>query len=948
MEDALNDFRNEVHSKYLTEADRSAYPQIQHISTHVEGGHSEPDGYKSERGFDRHGRKRGRKRNRTKKGLDTSHLSEGKAEEWVDTSHHHRSSKSRKAHAEAVLSTIKKKSSKRGKPYDKNTDSDEPIEEIQIAPDLNAYKSGRKSIEPKRSSGASVRTPEKGKTYIIREEQKSPFTFARRDKEQREEVNMLYEKMRDFESQMMTMFRNLQADFDNTSRRLEDKITKLESNNDNNSFIKSELEYLKGLSEALEEERKKDLSRNKQFVEGTCQDLYNDIENQRETDKKELDKKLQKQQFEQTEQLIECTDNTKRELKDIKYSIDKNSEDIELLQKIVKALKRRNEEAVKEKHTIKKDESQITEATERKMEEKFDSKLQNLYERVKNEFKEECEEHITYNNNNFVVPTIEHQVAEIAEKVENQQELKQEHSVEKSKEEPRASLPHSMTFDSRNIEEKCEKILQKKLEPECKKIIKREVPQICQEIVDKQTPKICGVMIEDQTPTICKKIVEDEVELTCRQLMDSEIEPVCRRVMLEEYARTRRSIIEKEIEPTCREIIEEEVPAICETMYPQQYSQAPAQVEKEDLRPICKEIIDEEVQSTVQKSVRQELEISKYEVLQSKIEPICRQIVHQEVVNKCKECIDEDVEEICRNAVRDELETWAKVEQEERRKSHSSPPVTKTYKSRAKSAKQLPKRFTKIDESAEEDSPAALPDHNLPPESFIDGRSSVMQSEISNLDAYSMDDRNYRFSADPPISFSRLLPKDKRVHLLRESKQDKLRDYLRDKFRPPSDSRSAEKRSTRSYRHSRDYDTPGYKAELGINPTSFGISNVKRDSSLSRFKSSPNIERKSYDEYSFLGGATRARHIMNKMDSDPKVATDLKSRSNYDKKTFANTNEEFKISSTPMLDISHRLGDDDRTESSKYMKNVKLSQSNFMDIQDVIRENNRQRSKDKL
>ena len=423
-------------------------------------------------------------------------------------------------------------------------------------------------------------------------------------------------------------------------------------------------------------------------------------------------------------------------------------------------------------------------------------------------------------------------------------------------------------------------------------------------------------------------------------MMEKEIEPVCKHVMIDEYARTRRNIIEKEIEPTCREILEEEVPSLCEALVNKEFNQIRRDVMKEEIKPVCREVIDEEVTDIVKNAIRDEYDLSRQHALAQDLEPICRTIIRDEVDRKCKEIVDQDIDGICRDAVREELEGWARKEHEHQM-LESPVEGKKVYRQHAKSAKQLPQRFSRIEESVLEESPDALPRHNMPPQSYVDGRSSVMHSE-SNYDAYSVDDRQFRLSAEPHGTQSRLSQGGDKTGLVRESQQDRLRDYLRDKFRPPSDTRSQERRSARSLSNSKTQLTPDYKGNQKSHGVSFGISDVKEESSLGQYSASPSRESK--DQYSFLDRNSRARQIMNTMDKTP-VETHLKNRVSFG---GGGANEEFKISSTPMLHHSDDFAEGNRfgyakktpqMKSQKYVNNVRMFQHQYMDVQDVIREN---------
>jgi hypothetical protein len=259
----------------------------------------------------------------------------------------------------------------------------------------------------------------------------------------------------------------------------------------------------------------------------------------------------------------------------------------------------------------------------------------------------------------------------------------------------------------------------------------------------------------------------------------------------------------------------------------------------------------------------------------------------------------------------------------------------------SRSAKQLhQKRFSPINEVIEEEFPEAMPRHNMPPESYVDERSSVMQLD-KKYDTYSDEkDHQFRFSTDPPRSRSKEPNMGDRIDILRESKQDKLKDYLRDRFRPPSETHSQGNRSSRMSSSSRGRRSSSHY-DNKKHALSFGIHDTKEEHSLGTFRnSSPKRSSGAYN--SFIGPDARARQILMNTEKGPEVSTDLKNRVSF------GDNEEFKVSSVPMLNYSdefedgHRFGFAKKTphmKSQKYMNNLNLSHNQYFDVQDVIREN---------
>jgi len=235
------------------------------------------------------------------------------------------------------------------------------------------------------------------------------FTFERKPKEMQEEINTLKENMKDFELQMISMVRNLKIDMDNRDKLTEERLKIVRDPSGDYQDLRNNLEYLKKLTETLEEERKKDMLRSKQFIEEKAADLYNDIELSRTQEQKDYDKKLEQIKFEVVEQLIELNDNHKRETREMKYEIDKNKDDIGVLSNNVKNLRRRNHEETdrEEVRVLQKSDSQLSMSINQKVEGQIEEKMMNFKQEIRRDYENYVEESINLNNHNFVTPNIE-------------------------------------------------------------------------------------------------------------------------------------------------------------------------------------------------------------------------------------------------------------------------------------------------------------------------------------------------------------------------------------------------------------------------------------------------------------------------------------------------------------------------------------------------------------
>lgn len=418
----------------------------------------------------------------------------------------------------------------------KSYDFDFGSEDERIA----AQKKARDTSKGRRNTSKTMKedqvTPKKNKSNT---RNNKTFTFEEQQYDAKEEIADLRDQMKDFELQIISVMRNLKIDMEDRAKLIDDKLAALKTPNENNQVVRKDLEYLKGLNEALEEERKKDMLRAKKYMEEKADQIFKDVENARNSDKKEVDKKLQQTKFEVVEQLIELTDNHKREIREVKYGIDKNKEDIELIQHSIKSLKRRTVEDPDKDETrvTKKSDPHLSSSPNFLTDQKLDDKLNRLRNEITTDNEKFAQKMIEDNNVKFVIPTVENAL-EIAEE-----------SGRRSHRDSKASLPVHNVSQS-DVEEKCMSL------------------------------------INQHCPKIAKNAVENEIKLATREIVENEIEPICRNIMIEEYARSRRNIIEKEIEPACREIINEEVPELCEMLVNKGFNQNKTDLVQNELRPV--------------------------------------------------------------------------------------------------------------------------------------------------------------------------------------------------------------------------------------------------------------------------------------------------------------------------------------------------------------------------
>ena len=112
--------------------------------------------------------------------------------------------------------------------------------------------------------------------------------------------------------------------------------------------------------------------------------------------------------------------------------------------------------------------------------------------------------------------------------------------------------------------------------------------------------------------------------------------------------------------------------------------------------------------------------------------------------------------------------------------------------------------------------------------------------------------------------------------------------------------------------------------------------------------SSPKPRGSNRESYSFLGPDTRARQVINSLEKAPAEDTDLKGKNRVSFGRASDEDDQHRISSRPIMNYSEEVGanprfsnmrGDPHVKSQKYMNNVKMTENQYMDVQDVIRQN---------
>jgi hypothetical protein len=186
-----------------------------------------------------------------------------KKTEKVNTSHHHGKHRSKD---KSILKTSKHH---HGRIRSKSKDTPSKKSSIITNNSKKSYEFNFDSEEERKQS--STKKPTKSKTFtteVVEVVDKTPskklsnpnrqenFTFSKRESENAEEIANLKENMKNMETNILSMLRTLKVDLDTQVKYTDDKFRMLESSPRKVEIANSELEYIKGVNEALEEERK--------------------------------------------------------------------------------------------------------------------------------------------------------------------------------------------------------------------------------------------------------------------------------------------------------------------------------------------------------------------------------------------------------------------------------------------------------------------------------------------------------------------------------------------------------------------------------------------------------------------------------------------------------------------------------------------------------------------
>lgn len=289
----------------------------------------------------------------------------------------------------------------------------------------------------------------------------------------------LYDKFKEFETKTHNRMSIIEEEYNKKIEDLAYRVSKVEKKSAKASNtprtdpqqigdyqdVRNQLEYLKSLTEMLEDERKKDIAKSKEFTEDRTQDLWDQVQNQRDQDKTDTDKKLTQFKFEITEQVMENSDLQRKDLKDINYKIEKTAEDIGYIQKDLKTVKKRVQDASDTPVAtlpLQRDENVMSNSTQEYVDRQFETKLKKLKNEITEQYEDYVNQTVSHNNREFVLPKID-------DKIEHKMDLRAAKSLQ-----PTPSIEdvqrNTLTDDE--------------IETACERIINREVPQMCRKIVD--------------------------------------------------------------------------------------------------------------------------------------------------------------------------------------------------------------------------------------------------------------------------------------------------------------------------------------------------------------------------------------------------------------------------------------------------------------------------------
>lgn len=256
VQDAVSDIRHELHSKYISEDDisrggtarkprrnsafeKSSRDTIVKVEELPERD-SQTDLHKkrarrSKKDVDtshHHSRSKSNEREKVvKNAKDTSHHHRKHSAQQIDTSHHkdpkryntdtsHHQRKSRSKSRDGISVKSEKqpdltaKSSKRSYEFDFASEDEKAAASRLNKKPLKEIRSRETSKERSKALIVQVdKTPKKSHKRAKPEDYET-FTFSRRQNDNKDELNALYEQMKDFELQVVSMIRNLKSDLD--------------------------------------------------------------------------------------------------------------------------------------------------------------------------------------------------------------------------------------------------------------------------------------------------------------------------------------------------------------------------------------------------------------------------------------------------------------------------------------------------------------------------------------------------------------------------------------------------------------------------------------------------------------------------------------------------------------------------------------------------------------